>query len=132
MTAIRARTRRMALALGALLLLGCTPAATPAPLLGTWYSQDERFADRSLEIHPQWVRFMQGPKELGAIRIRGVTQEGEGEGPFRFEIEGIDRDGQDTTLAFELVKRPVELLRLETQAEPWRRGPRFLDPGGME
>ena len=106
------------------LLLGCSPEATPAPLLGTWYSDDARFDGRSLEIHPQWIRFMQGHKELSAIRIRHVTQEGSGEGPVRFEIEGADRDGQDTALSLELQRRPFELLRLDTQREPWRRGKR--------
>lgn len=119
---VGATTRSVALRVGAVvLLLGCSPEATPAPLLGTWYSDDARFDGRSLEIHPQWIRFMQGQKELSAIRIRHVTQEGSGEGPVRFEIEGNDRDGQDTALSFELQRRPSELLRLDTQREPWRR-----------
>lgn len=124
------RTRAAALSIAAGALLCCTQEATPSPLLGTWYSDDARFADRSLEIHPQWVRFMQGHTELGAIRIRNVTREGSGEGPIRFEIEGADRDGQDTTLSIELLQRPLELLRLDTQREPWRRGPRFGEAGG--
>jgi hypothetical protein len=106
------------------LLLGCAREATPSPLLGTWYSEDARFDGRTLQIHPQWIRFMEGTKELGAVRIEGVLQEGGGEGPIRFEIEGVDRDGQETTLSFELVQRPTERLRLETQREPWRRMPR--------
>jgi hypothetical protein len=114
--------RSLALCLAiAAFVLGCSPEANPAPLLGTWTSDDARFAGRSLEIHPQWIRFMEGQKELGAIRIRRVTQEGSGEGPVRFEIEGADRDGQETTLSLELQRRPAELLRLETQREPWRR-----------
>jgi len=122
---VGATTRSVVLRVGAVvLLLGCSPEATPAPLLGTWYSDDARFDGRSLEIHPQWIRFMQGPKELSAIRIRQVTQEGSGEGPVRFEIEGADRDGQDTALSLELQRRPSELLRLDTQREPWRRGKR--------
>jgi hypothetical protein len=91
---------------------------------GTWYSEDARFDGRTLQIHPQWIRFMDGTQELGAIRIEGVLQEGGGDGPIRFEIEGVDRDGQDTTLSFELVQRPTERLRLETQREAWRRTPR--------
>jgi hypothetical protein len=126
-----ARTRAVALSIAAgAFLLSCTPEATPALLLGTWYSDDARFAGRSLEIHPQWVRFMQGQTELGAISIRNVTQEGSGEGPIRFEIEGADRDGQETTLSIELQQRPLELLRLDTQREPWRRGTRFRDAEG--
>jgi len=121
---------RFAWGLGvAVLLLGCAPEATPKALLGTWYSDDERFEDRSLQIHPHWIRFMQGATELGALRIRQVTQEGSGEGPIRFEIEGIDRDGQDTTLTLELLQRPSELLRLETQRAPWRREPRARAAG---
>jgi hypothetical protein len=131
MPARTAKLRCIAFVLGAAALLAaCERVASPTPLLGTWYSEDERFAGRSLEIHPQWIRFMEGRTELGAIRIDAVTQEGEASGPLRFEIEGFDRDGQDTTLVFELVRRPVELLHLETQREPWRRGPRFPDPGG--
>jgi hypothetical protein len=110
------------------LLLGCARDASPAPLLGTWYSEDARFDGRSLQIHPQWIRFMNGAEELGAIRIEAVVQEGGGEGPIRFEIEGVDRDGQDTTLSFELVQRPTERLRLETQREAWRRTPRTEGP----
>jgi hypothetical protein len=113
----------------AALLSACSPAATPGALIGTWYSDDERFADRSLQIHPQWIRFMQGSQELGALRVSAVTQEGSSEGPIRFEIEGTDRDGQDTTLTLELHKRPAELLRLETQREPWRRQPRARAAG---
>jgi hypothetical protein len=120
-----ARIRGAAVCIGvAVLLLGCPPEATPTPLLGTWYSEDARYDGRTLQIHPQWIRFMEGAKELGAIRIEGVIQEGGGEGPIRFEIEGVDRDGQETTLSFELVQRPTERLRLETQREPWRRKPR--------
>lgn len=124
-------TMRAALCVvAAALLPGCEHEATPLPLLGTWYSEDQRFEARTLEIHPQWIRFMHGPEELSAIRIRQMTQEGSGEGPIRFEIEGSDRDGQDTALTLELQQRPVELLRLETQREPWRRGPRVRKPGG--
>lgn len=119
---VRAGMRSLALGFEfAALVLGCSPEATPTPLLGTWTSDDARFAGRSLEIHPQWIRFMDGQREIGAIRIERVTQEGGGEGPVRFEIEGSDRDGQETTLSFELQQRPVELLHLETQREPWRR-----------
>ena len=102
-------------------LVACAPEQTPTPLLGTWYSEDERFEGRTLEIHPEWIRFMQGQQELSAIQVRAVTQEGSGDGPIRFEIEGIDREGQDTTLAFDMQLRPKELLRMETQREPWRR-----------
>ena len=72
---------------------------------------------------------MQGAKELGALHVSQVTQEGSGEGPIRFEIEGSDRDGQDTTLTLELHQRPAVLLRLETQREPWRREPRARAAG---
>jgi hypothetical protein len=108
---------------------GCSPQMAPGPLLGTWYSDDERFEDRSLQIHPHWIRFMQGAKELGALHVSQVTQEGSGEGPIRFEIEGTDRDGQDSTLTLELYQRPTELLRMETQREPWRRQPRARAAG---
>jgi hypothetical protein len=119
--------RRAALWIGtATALVGCAPEVTPSPLLGRWYSDDERFDGRTLEIDPQWIRFMRGQQELGAIEVRAVTQEGSGDGPIRFEIEGVDREGQDTTLAFEMELRPRELLRLETQREPWRRTPRVL------
>jgi hypothetical protein len=125
-----AMARRTALVIGtAIALVGCAPETTPNPLLGRWYSDDERFDGRTLEIEPQWIRFMQGKQELGAIQVRGVTQEGGGEGPIRFEIEGIDRDGQDTTLAFEMELRPKELLRLETHQLPWRRTPRVQVSG---
>ena len=116
--------------LAAAALLGaCSPPVAPGALLGTWYSDDERFEDRSLQIHPHWIRFMQGAKELGALHVSQVTQEGSGEGPIRFEIEGSDRDGQDTTLTLELHQRPAVLLRLETQREPWRREPRARAAG---
>ena len=129
MKSVWASACRAALAIGATtVLLGCAPEETPSALLGTWYSEDERFDGRTLEINPEWVRFMRGQQELGAIRVRAVTQEGSGEGPIHFEIEGIDRDGQDTTLSFEMQLRPNELLRLETQQEPWRRTPRVPAP----
>jgi len=122
--------RRAALVIGAATALaGCAPEVTPSPLLGRWYSDDERFDGRTLEIEPQWIRFMQGQQELGAIQVQGVTQEGSGEGPIHFEIEGIDREGQESTLSFEMELRPRELLRLETQREPWRRTPRVVVSG---
>jgi len=124
-----ASARRAALVIGAATaLVGCAPEATPTPLLGTWYSEDERFDGRTLEINPEWIRFMRGKQELGAIRVHAVTQEGSGEGPIHFEVEGIDRDGQDTTLSFEIQLRPNQLLRLETQQQPWRRTPRVAGP----
>jgi hypothetical protein len=120
-----ARTRRIASCLGfAALLLGCAREATPAPLLGTWYSEDARYDGRSLQIQTHWVRFLDGPTEVGAIRVEGVTQEGGGDGPIRFEIEGTDRDGQEARLSLQLHQRPVERLRLETQTHGWRRTPR--------
>lgn len=102
-------------------LMGCAPEQTPSSLLGTWYSEDERFAGRTLEIDPEWIRFMQGQRELSAVQVRAITQEGSGEGPIRFEIEGIDREGQEATLSFDMQLNPQELLRMETQQEPWRR-----------
>jgi hypothetical protein len=64
---------------------------------------------------------MQGPQELSAIQVRKVEQEGTGQGPVRFEIEGKDRQGEDTSLSFEISQRPTELLRFDTQTQPWRR-----------
>lgn len=117
-----ASMRRAALMIGtAIALMDCAPDPTPTRLLGTWYSEDERFQGRTLEINPEWIRFMQGQQELSAIQVHSVTQEGSGDGPIRFEIEGIDREGQDTTLSFDMQMRPQELLRMETQREPWRR-----------
>jgi hypothetical protein len=105
-------------------LAACGPDQTPSRLLGTWYSEDERFAGRTLEIDPQWIRFKQGQQELSAIQVHAVTQEGSGEGgSIRFEIEGIDREGQEATLSFDLQLIPSEQLRMETQAQPWRRTP---------
>ena len=102
-------------------LAGCGPDQTPNRLLGTWYSEDERFAGRTLEIDLQWIRFKQGPQELSAIQVRSVTQEGSGGGPIRFEYEGIDREGEEATLSLDLQMIPSEQLRMETQARPWRR-----------
>jgi hypothetical protein len=117
-----ANARRAAFAIGtAVALAGCAPDQTPGPLLGTWYSEDERFAGRTLEINPESIRFMQGQQELSAIQVRAVTQAGSGDGPIRFEIEGTDREGLETTLALDMQLRPTELLRMETQREPWRR-----------
>lgn len=119
-----ASPRRAALAIGAAAaVLACAPDRSPAPLVGTWYSEDERFAGRTLEIEPEWIRFKQGPLELGAVQVSAVEQAGSGEGPIHFEIQGVDREGQDTTLSLELLVRPTEQLRLETQAQPWRRTP---------
>ena len=107
MKSVWASACRAALAIGATTaLLGCAPEQTPTALIGTWYSDDERFDGRTLEIDPEWIRFMQGQQELGAIRVRATTQEGSGEGPIHYEIEGVDRDGQDTTLSFEMSLRP--------------------------
>ena len=129
MDSVWASVRRAALAIGAtIFLLGCAPEKAPTALVGTWYSEDERFDGRTLEIDPEWIRFMQGKQELGAIQVRAVTQEGIGEGPIHFEIEGVDRDGQDTTLSFEMSLRPTQQLRMETQREPWRRTPRVPAP----
>jgi len=122
--------RRVALLLGASSgLLACAPDRSPEPLVGTWYSQDARFDGRTLEIDPEWIRFMQGQLELGAVQVRSVKQEGHGDGPIRFLIAGIDREGQTTTLSLEMLRRPTQLLRLETQTEPWRRTPRGVRPG---
>jgi hypothetical protein len=115
--------RLAALAIGSAALLGCSPDQAPSALHGTWYSEDERFAGRTLEIDPQWIRFKQGAQELSAVQVRSVTQEGSGGGPIRFEIEGSDREGEDATLAFDLQLIPSEQLRMETQAHPWRRTP---------
>jgi hypothetical protein len=71
---------------------------------------------------------MQGPQELGAIQGRAVSQEGSGEGPLHFEIEGIDREGEATTLSFEMRLRPSEPFQMETQREAWRRTPRAEGP----
>ena len=129
MRSVWASAARAALVIGATsVLLGCAPERTPSVLLGTWYSEDERFDGRTLEIDPEWVRFMQGQQELGAIRVRAVKQEGSGVGPIHFEIEGSDLEGQETTLSFEMELRPQELLRMETQVEPWRRTPRVAQP----
>lgn len=120
---------RAALSIGAATVLwACAPEQTPGPLLGTWYSEDERFDGRTLEIDPEWIRFMQGQQELGAVQVRAVSQEGSGEGPLHFEIEGIDREGEATTLSFEMRLRPTELLQMETQREAWRRTPRAARP----
>jgi hypothetical protein len=125
-----ASARRIALAIGvSAVALACVPDRSPESLVGTWYSEDARFDGRTLEIDPEWIRFMQGQRELGAVRVRSVKQEGGGEGPIRFEIAGTDREGQDTTLSLEMLRRPTELLRLETQAEPWRRTPRGVSAG---
>jgi hypothetical protein len=113
--------RLASLAIGAAVLLGCSPDQAPSALHGTWYSEDERFDGRTLEIGPEWIRFMQGPRELSAIEVRKVEQEGSGQGPVRFEIEGKDRQGEDTSLSFEISQRPTELLRFDTQTQPWRR-----------
>jgi hypothetical protein len=116
--------RVAALAIGtAAGLAACGPDQTPSRLIGTWYSEDARFAGRTLEIDPQWIRFKQGPQELSAIQVRSVTQEGSGGGPIRFEIEGADREGEAATLSFDLQLIPSEQLRMETQAQPWRRTP---------
>jgi hypothetical protein len=117
----RARSAALAMAGAVFALLACAPDPTPNALHGTWYSEDERFDGRSLEIGPEWIRFMQGQLELGAIQVRAVEQEGSGAGPIRFEIEGTDREGQETTLSFEISQHPTELLRFDTQAQPWRR-----------
>jgi hypothetical protein len=120
-----ARTRRVASCFGLVAwLLGCAPPTTPAPLLGTWTSEDARYEGRTLHIHTRWIRFLDGAKEIAAIHVEGVIQEGDGEGPVRFEIRGTDRDGQEATLSLELVQRPVERLRFETQRHAWRRTPR--------
>lgn len=118
-----ARTLRAASRLALLaLLLGCEPQqATPAPLHGIWASEDARYEGRTLHIQTYSIRFLDGASEIGAIRVDGVIQEGEGDGPVRYEIHGTDRDGQETTLALELVQRPAPRLRFETQREPWRR-----------
>lgn len=119
------RTRCAAACFGlAALLLGCPRDTTPAPLLGTWYSEDARYDGRTLQILTHSIRFLDGANEVGAIRVEGVIQEGGGEGPTRFELRGTDRDGQETTLSLELVQRPVERLLLETQRHAWRRTPR--------
>jgi hypothetical protein len=119
------RTYRVAWCIGLVAwLFACEPQTTPAPLLGTWYSEDARYEGRTLQIQTHWIRFLDGPTEIGAIRVEGVVQEGSGDGPIRFEIEGTDRDGQEATLSLELVQRPVERLRFETQRHPWRRVPR--------
>jgi hypothetical protein len=104
-------------------LAGCAPEQTPSTLHGTWYSEDERFAGRTLEIAADSIRFMQGGQELSAIQVRSVTQEGSGNGPVRFEIEGTDREGEEATISFDLHLVPREQLRMETQAQPWRRTP---------
>jgi hypothetical protein len=122
-----AHTRRFAACLGiAASLLGCARPPSPAPLRGTWYSEDVRYDGRTLVIHTHWIRFMDGPNEVSAIRVDQVAQEGAlgGDGPVRFEIEGVDRDGLPSTLTLELVQRPIERLRLETQQHAWRRTPR--------
>jgi hypothetical protein len=130
--AVWTRTRGVALAIGlAALLPGCTREATPVPILGTWYSNDPRFEDRRLEIEQRSIRFMRGGELLGSIQVRDVRLEGRGEGPIRVEIAGVDREGLETTLVFELQQRPTELLRLETQRETWRRGRRFIQTEGM-
>jgi hypothetical protein len=124
------RAGRVVFAIGAAaVLVGCAPDRAPSALHGTWYSEDERFDGRTLEIGPEWIRFMQGQQELGAIQVRTVEQEGAGEGPIRFEIEGRDREGEDTSLSFEISLRPIELLRLDTQAQPWRRTARDARQG---
>ena len=129
MQAVWASVCRAALVVGATsVLLGCAPERAPSALVGTWYSEDERFDGRTLEINPEWIRFMQGQNELDAIQVRAVTQEGSGEGPIHFEIAGIDRDDEDTTLSFEMELRPTQLLRLETQSVAWRRTPRGSGP----
>jgi hypothetical protein len=129
MKTFRANAARALLLLGAIAAcLGCAPDQTPGPLLGTWYSEDARFDGRTLEIEPEWIRFMQGQQELGAIQVRAVTQEGSSEGPIHFEIEGIDREGEATTLSFEMRLRPSELLQMATQREAWRRTPRAEGP----
>jgi membrane-bound lytic murein transglycosylase len=132
MRTVWASACRVSLAIGAVAaLLGCAPDQTPQPLLGTWYSEDARFDGRTLEINPEWIFFMRGPQELGAIQVLAVKQEGSGEGPIHFEIEGIDREGQDATLSFEMRLRPTELLQMETQPQPWRRTPRVGGPKGQ-
>jgi hypothetical protein len=119
-----ARTRRVAACLGLVLLLGCEREASPEVLRGTWYSEDARYDGRSLVVHTYWIRFMDGSQLAGAVRVDRVLQEGGGDVPLRFEIEGVDRDGQPTKLTFQLVQRPVERLWFETQQHAWRRTPR--------
>ncbi len=129
MPAVWASVCRAAFVVGATaVLLGCAPEKAPSALLGTWYSEDERFDGRTLEINPEWIRFMQGKNELDAIRVRAVTQESSGKGSVHFEIEGIDRDNEDTTLSFLVELHPTPLLRLETQPLPWRQTPRSSNP----
>lgn len=121
--------RRAALvAAAASALSGCKPDATPAPLHGTWYSEDERFDGRTLEIDAGRIRFMWGKQELDVVQVRAVKQEGSGDGPIRFEIEGTDREGQDTTVSLEMLLLPTQQLHLETQQAPWRRTPRVPAP----
>jgi hypothetical protein len=110
--------------LGLAVLLGCERAESPEPLRGTWYSEDARYDGRSLVVHTYWIRFMDGTQVASAVRVDKVIQEGGGESPLRFEIEGVDRDGQATTLTFQLAQRPVERLWFETQKHAWRRTPR--------
>jgi hypothetical protein len=107
----------------AAVLAACAPDQAPAPLRGTWYSEDERFAGRTLEIAADTIRFMQGGQELSAVQVRKVEQAGSGGGPIRFEVEGIDREGEAATLSFDLQLLPSEQLHMETQAQPWRRTP---------
>jgi hypothetical protein len=113
------------LALGvAALLPGCTPDSVPVPLRGAWYSDDQRFDDRRLEIQSQWIRFLHGPEELSAIRVARVSEKPGSEGRIEYELDGSDREGERASLRIELQQRPTEMLRLATQRAPWRRQPR--------
>ena len=113
-----ARRRCVFVALLLVVVSGCSREAVPAELIGRWTSDDQRYADRSLEITDQQVIFGTGGGMRMVYRAKGVDQETDPVGTL-YQLY-YDAPGEvERTLQ---VRLPMPgRLRIENHSELWTR-----------
>ncbi|MGH7289270.1 MAG: hypothetical protein ACREI8_14760 [Myxococcota bacterium] len=123
-----ARARDLSAALALVAALACAKGdAVPAALIGRWTTDDPRYADRSLEIDLEQIRFGVGPGLQLGYRVRGVESQTDPSAGTLYQLF-YDAPGEpERTLQLRLPA--PDRLRLENHSELWTRAGASLGGG---
>ena len=111
--------RGLRVALVLVSVLGCAREVVPAELIGSWRSEDPRYADRSLAIGTQQIRFGVDAGVHDTYQVQGIERESDpGTGTvYRLFYDAPGEPERELRLQ---LPTPGQ-LRIDNHSEVWTR-----------